>query len=130
MKLLLDTHVVLWWLLEPDKLPKSVRIALQDAEGRYVSAASALEIGLKWRTGKLPPGNDVLDRWEKWRGEMQAANLPLEVTHMRRAGTLDWQHRDPFDRMLVAQAQTEGLILATTDRRIRQFAGVSSYWTT
>lgn len=128
MSLLLDTHVLLWLAADDRRAGKRVRSVLGDASERYVSAASAFEIATKSRLGKLPGGRSVLDGWARLLRNLQATELPLSVPHMARAGGLEWKHRDPFDRMLVAQAQLDGLTLLTDDAAIRDFADVRSSW--
>lgn len=128
MNLLLDTHVLLWAASGSDRLGPAQRAILADATGRFVSAASAHEIAVKTRLGRLPAGHGVLDGWSRLLANLQAQELPLTVSHMARAGGLDWEHRDPFDRMLVAQAQTEAMTLLTDDRTVRTFDDVRTRW--
>lgn len=123
MNVLLDTHVLVWAAADDPQL--SGRAALiVEADRRFVSAASAYEIAYKTRLGRLPGGRSMIDGWPRLLGQLQAEELPLSVAHMRRAGELDWAHRDPFDRMLVAQAQLEGLAVITDDRAMRAFSDV------
>lgn len=122
---LLDTHVVLWLATDPERVPKSVRRLLTEAESVFVSAASPFEIAQKSRLGRLPHGGRVLTRWEPLMRLLFATELPLSAAHMRAAGEMRWEHRDPFDRMLVAQAQIDGLILVTADERILAHSEVS-----
>ncbi|HEX7739472.1 MAG TPA: type II toxin-antitoxin system VapC family toxin [Marmoricola sp.] len=129
MNLLLDTHVLLWFATDSRRLTKRSRTLLSAATERYVSASSAYEIATKTRLGKLPGGNSLLDAWPVLIRNLQASELPLSAAHMARAGRLDWGHRDPFDRMLVAQAQVEGLVLLTNDEAIRRFEDVRTRWT-
>lgn len=122
---LLDTHALVWLATDPAQVPVALREEITDAEEIFVSAASAYEIAQKTRMGRLPHGGLVLTRWEHLLGALFATELPLNVAHMRTAGALAWDHRDPFDRMLVAQAQHEGLLLVTKDERIRAFEEVA-----
>lgn len=126
VRFLLDTHVVLWLAQDADKVPAALRQRIADADHRWVSSASAMEIAAKTRLGKLPGGHALLDRWAQVIEAFMAQELPLTVAHMTRAGLLDWDHRDPFDRMLVAQAQREGLQLVTKDERLQSFAQVQT----
>lgn len=127
---LLDTHVVIWLATDPEQIPRRLRTELTTAQSLWVSAASGYEIALKARLGRLPHGRQVLARWEHLLTAMHATDLPLSTRQMTAAGELDWDHRDPFDRMLVAQAQQEGLVLVTKDDRIRSFPEVScAHWT-
>ena len=115
MRLLLDTHVVLWSLTEPLKLRGETREALEDAQNDvFVSAVSGWEIAVKRALGKLEAPDDLEA------GVRQQGFLPLHLTflHAERAGALPPHHGDPFDRMLVAQAQVEGLVVVTRDARI------------
>ncbi|MCM3779597.1 type II toxin-antitoxin system VapC family toxin [Microbacterium hydrocarbonoxydans] len=122
---LLDTHVVLWLATDPERVPSTLRAQLTEAESVYVSAASPYEIAQKTRLGLLPHGGRVLTRWQPLMQLLFATELPLSAAHMRAAGELAWEHRDPFDRMLVAQAQLDGLILVTADERILAYPEVS-----
>ncbi len=128
MTLLLDTHVLLWLAADDPRAGERVRASLAGASERHVSAASAFEIATKARLGKLPGGRSVLDGWSRLKRNLQVTELELTVPHMARAGSLDWSHRDPFDRMLVAQAQLDGLTLLTDDAAIRSFEDVRSTW--
>ena len=128
MKVLLDTHVVLWLAQEPDRVPRSVRDVLESADERWISAVSAYEISYKARLGKLPHGQALLAGWAPLCRALLAGELTVAVTEMIRAGSLDWEHRDPFDRMLVAQAQAGGLALVTADERVRSYADVRTVW--
>jgi PIN domain nuclease of toxin-antitoxin system len=114
VNLLLDTHVLLWWLSGSKRLHSAAREAIADSTRAYVSAATVWEIAIKIALGKL-----------EFRGEMAeqlAINnlLPLAVTvpHALAAGALPAHHSDPFDRMLVAQAKIESLTLVTHDARL------------
>lgn len=124
----LDTHVLVWFAADSPRLGEGARELLATASERHVSAASAFEIGTVARLGKPPGGRSVLDGWKRLLRNLQAAELPLSVAHMARAGSLDWSHRDPLDRMLVAQAQLEGLVLLTDDVALRAFEDVRSTW--
>lgn len=101
---------------------------LHSAPQRFVSAASAFEIALKTRTGRLHGGQSLLDGWERLLRNLLATELPLSCAHARHAGSLDWVHRDPFDRMLVAQAPLDGLTLLTADRAITSYSAVATTW--
>ena len=116
MRVLLDTHIFLWWLAGDRKLGRRVRTILEDESTIVlVSAASAWEIATKVRIGKLPDAEVVA-------GDISAAivgqgfeELPISVVHAQRAGSLPGDHRDPFDRMLAAQAQIEGVPILSVD---------------
>ena len=112
---LLDTHVLLWLLTDPDRVPEGVRAALADrANPMLVSAVSALEITTKVRIGKLdaPTLPATLPRRIE---NLSATQLPISLEHALLAGSLTWEHRDPFDRILVAQATIEAAVFVTVD---------------
>ncbi len=116
MKLLLDTHIVLWAALEPERISQTARDMLVDpANTRLVSAASAWEIATKVALGKLPlpePPQTFLDRAM---ADLCCGELPISMKHALAAATLVRHHNDPFDRLLVAQAITERATLVTAD---------------
>jgi len=112
MRLLLDTHAVLWWLAGGDALSVAAREAIESAESVvHVSAASAWEMSIKRAKGRLDSPTDL--------GDAIDANgfqeLPISVEHAQTAGALPPHHADPFDRVLIAQAQVEGLTIVTRD---------------
>jgi PIN domain nuclease of toxin-antitoxin system len=114
-QLLLDTHVVLWWLQGSDRLKDSVVVLLKDATNEvFVSVASVWEIVIKQGLGKLEAPDDLLDLIEQSGFEA----LSISSFHAEQAGRLPLAHKDPFDRMLIAQAQAEGLILVTHNEAI------------
>ncbi len=119
MRYLLDTHVLLWLLGDPARVPEHVRHELADpAVTLLVSAASALEVATKQRLRKLDVG-DLVDFWSRRVAEIGGTELPVGADHALLAGRLAWEHRDPFDRLLVAQAVTENATLVTVDERVR-----------
>ena len=125
MKLLLDTHVLLWALLEPQKLSPELRNALEDSDNTLVvSAASAWEIATKWRLGKLQQARSVVENYAMALHRLAAVDLPISGAVAQRAGLWDVPHRDPFDRLLAAQAMADDLVLASTDSAFAQFEGV------
>jgi PIN domain nuclease of toxin-antitoxin system len=125
MKLLLDTHVLLWALLEPQKLSPELRNSLEDSDNTLVvSAVSAWEIATKWRLGKLPHARSVVENYAMALHRLAAVDLPISGAVARRAGLWDVPHRDPFDRLLAAQALADDLILASSDPAFAQFEGV------
>jgi len=127
VRALLDTHALLWWATLDPKLSRKARAAIaDDRTDVYVSAASAWEIATKVRIGKLV--------WPATAGSVadyvvgQAFRpLPISVQHAERAGLLRIEHRDPFDRMLVAQALTDDLVLLSNEA-VFDAAGVRRYW--
>jgi PIN domain nuclease of toxin-antitoxin system len=119
MMLLLDTHVLLWWLENPGQLSRQAKKAIQDGSNRvYISAAVAWEIAIKKSLGKLEAPDDL--------EEMIDANrftpLPVTIAHALGVMSLPNHHRDPFDRILIAQALHEGLRLVTRDQEIAKYA--------
>lgn len=119
MRLLLDTHTFLWWLGDDPKLGPHARAAIgDDRNAVFVSAASAWEIAVKRRSGKLDAPGDVAD----WIAQSDFAPLSIDVAHAVAAAELPPHHRDPFDRMLVAQAQLEELTLVARDDVIDAYA--------
>ena len=125
MKLLLDTHVLLWALLEPRKLSLELRTALVDSDNTLVvSAACAWEIATKWRLGKLPHARSVVENYAMALHRLAAVDLPISGAVARQAGLWAVPHRDPFDRLLAAQALSDELVLASMDPAFAQFEGV------
>lgn len=123
MRLLLDTHTFLWWLAGHRMLSSKAREAIETDETEvFVSAASAWEITTKFRIGKLPEAelvaNDVFSSIET----EGFSPLAISVHHAQRAGSLGGTHRDPFDRLLAAQAMLEDLTLVSNDRAFEQYA--------
>lgn len=117
-RLLLDTHVFLWWLVNHPGLGPKVRDAIGDERNQvYVSAASGWEISIKKALGKL----DAPDNLDAVVEDEGFAHLPITFYHAEQAGLLPPHHRDPFDRILLAQAQAEGLVLVTDDHMIRKY---------
>lgn len=122
---LLDTHVVLWLLASPDKLPEEVRAVLAAGTTTLlVSAVSAMEVATKARSGRLPGAEPLVATWRARLTELRAEELPLTTDHALLAGSMRWEHRDPFDRLLVAQALVENLPFATVDATIRTVPGL------
>jgi len=117
-RLLLDTHVFLWWLADDPALAERARGALADpGNDVFVSAVSGWEISIKRALGKLE-APESLDEFVEAAGFL---HLPVTFFHGEQAGQLPMHHRDPFDRMLIAQSQAEGMVLVTADERIRQY---------
>ena len=116
MKALLDTHVFLWWITDAPQLPSHVRDLISDGENEFfLSAASCWEIAIKARLGKitLPARPDVYIADQMAENAIQG--LPIEASHAFQVFHLPLHHRDPFDRMLIAQAQVENLPIMTSD---------------
>lgn len=117
---LLDTHVALWLIGQPDRVPLLVREQLAEPnEPLLVSAISALEVATKVRNGRLHlPG--ITEGWLRRIEDIGATELVVTTEHALLAGSMPWPHRDPFDRTLVSQAIIEGAILVTVDSQIVQ----------
>lgn len=112
MNLLLDSHALLWALHDPARLTPAARAAISDARRAvYFSAASVWELEIKAAKGKLT----LPDQWLAAALETGFAELPVTADDARRSARLPWHHSDPFDRMLIAQAQERGLQVATRD---------------
>jgi PIN domain nuclease of toxin-antitoxin system len=129
VKLLLDTHTLLWVLMEPHRL--SVRAAglLRDPTNEVlVSAASAWEIATKHRLGKLPHAAPILAAYSAHLARLRARDLAVSPAHALRAGGLMADQRDPFDRMLAAQSMLEGVPLVTNDPAFEAFAELTTLW--
>lgn len=117
MNLLLDTHVVLWWLAADPALSDDLRSLLDSEPEVYVSPTSLWEIAIKQTIGKLPDVPDLLERVR----DSGFRGLPVTHEHALAAGRLPLIHHDPFDRMLIAQARCESLVLATRDAAIQKY---------
>lgn len=116
-RLLLDTHVFLWWMVDDKRLGRGAREAITSAEVACVSAASAWEAALKMSIGKLRLK-------EPFASGVTAGGftpLSIEMTHAEAVMELPLHHRDPFDRMLIAQALVEGLTIVTHDEQMRPY---------
>jgi PIN domain nuclease of toxin-antitoxin system len=117
MSLLLDTHVVLWWLTDDPALSDDLKDRLDREPGAYVSVATIWEVVIKQAIGKLQGPGDLPERVR----DSGFTPLPIGPGHATAAGRLPLLHRDPFDRMLVAQAQCENLTLVTTDTNCQKY---------
>lgn len=118
MRLLLDTHVLLWWLGDDRRLPAAVAEAVADGTNEVaVSAATVWEIGIKRALGKLRAPDDLLGQI----CEQRFTPWPITLEDGATAGGLPRHHEDPFDRVLIAQAQLRAAVIATVDRRFRDY---------
>jgi PIN domain nuclease of toxin-antitoxin system len=128
VRLLLDTHALLWWLAGDTALSARGRAAIGD-EGNevFVSAASAWELATKHRSGRLPGIDAVMRDLEGALGGQGFAALPISVRHGQAAGALPGPHRDPFDRMLIAQAMLEDMSLVSNEVAFDAY-GVRRLW--
>lgn len=122
MKLLLDTHALLWWFTDDPRLSGQARDAIANQNNSiFASAASAWEIATKQRIGKLEQLPDVVERYHELVTADGFIHLPITSVHALRAGSYSMQHRDPFDRMLAAQSELEMLPLVTLDPAFSAF---------
>ena len=128
VRVLLDTHVLLWSIFEPEKLSVRARSAVEDINNvRLVSAASAWEIATKLRLGKLEMARVLVESYSDHLATLQATELAITSRHSLVAGQFQQDHRDPFDRILAAQALLEGVPLITADPAFAQFP-ISVLW--
>ncbi|HEX8028179.1 MAG TPA: type II toxin-antitoxin system VapC family toxin [Vicinamibacterales bacterium] len=124
MKLLLDTHVLLWWQRDDRRLNRAARKAIATADIVWVSAATACEVAIKQALGRLR----VNEPLRVTVGVDDLTELPLTVRHAEQLALLPAHHRDPFDRILLAQARVEGATIVTHDRAFETY-GVPIIWT-
>lgn len=123
MRLLLDTHALLWWLLDDPALGRAADASIRAAETDvFVSAVSAMEIMTKFRLGKLPEAASLAQDFEGVVAKEGFQQLALTVRHGAVAGALAIAHKDPFDRLLIAQAQVEDLLLVSNEALFDGFA--------
>jgi PIN domain nuclease of toxin-antitoxin system len=120
--LLLDTHTLLWAVGCPGKLSAKVRKQLEDPlSSVFVSTASAWEIATKHRIGKLDEAEELLANYQDYLAVLRAMEVPITTSHALMAGSFDVDHRDPFDRVIAAQAIVLGLPVATKDAAFKLF---------
>ena len=128
LRLLLDTHALIWWLAGDEALSRRAREAIED-EGNSVavSAASAMEVATKFRIGKLPDAALLAQDFETIIADQGFAELAITVHHALRAGEMNIAHKDPFDRFLIAQTQSEDMVLISNEALFDGFA-VKRLW--
>jgi PIN domain nuclease of toxin-antitoxin system len=128
VRLLLDTHTFLWWLAGESALSPTARKAIGEGKNTiFISAASAWEIATKHRIGKLPGVASIVGNLGAVIADQGFTDLPISLHHAQVAGMLPGVHRDPFDRLLVAQALLEELLLVSNEQQFDAF-GVSRLW--
>jgi PIN domain nuclease of toxin-antitoxin system len=128
LRLLLDTHALAWFLLDLPRLPQTAKAAIADPDNMVVvSVVSALEIAIKVRVGKWPEAEPILRNFDGVLSAEQFQPLPVSMDHALKAGSMPGSHRDPFDRLLIAQALVEDLILVTNEALFDGF-GVQRLW--
>jgi len=125
---LLDTHALLFAVARPHRLSPKAKAAIEDPNARlFVSSATAWEIATKYRLGKLPQAKVILSDYEGSLARLGASDLPIESPHALLAGSFEASHKDPFDRILAAQAKLENLIVISKDPALDAF-GVIRLW--
>ena len=117
MNLLLDSHILLWWLADDPRLSRKARRFIERADVVYVSAATTWELALKASLGKLKMPEGFVETVE----EEGFTHLPVTPVHAMAVRALPWHHRDPFDRMLIAQAMMEGFRVVTHDNIFKKY---------
>ena len=129
VKYLLDTHVILWLYITPERLrPETLgRLALPSTT-RLVSPISAYELAIKHRLGRLDEAAGLIANWTAAVTDMSCTLHPLSVRAAIRAGSWTWEHRDPWDRLLAAQAVEDDLTLITIDSALQGAPGVQTLW--
>lgn len=122
MDLLLDTHVVLWWLAGDPQLTQLAQNAISDhANTVYVSAATTWELATKYRLGRLPDAGPLVVDFPREMARQGFRELPITWRHGQIAGELPGPHKDPFDRMLIAQAREERMALVSNEKIFDQY---------
>lgn len=125
---MVDTHTLIWWFTNSPRMGRNAGAALADsANERFVSSATGWELATKYRLGKLPEIEAVLPTLEFDLQRSGFATLDVTMRHALRAGALPGEHRDPFDRLIAAQAEIEGMTIVTLDSALRAF-GVPTLW--
>lgn len=128
MRLLLDSHTLLWVLEGNPRLSRRAAAALADPEAeKLVSAASAFEICLKYKLGKLPGSAALAEAFAKTIAAIECTPLPITLTHAEAAAKVDLVHKDPFDRLLIAQARIERVPIVSNEKLFDKF-GVQRIW--
>lgn len=127
--LLLDTHALLWYDTEPQRIPEPVRELLQQQSTRvFVSAVSALELAIKFRLGKLPQAAALIGNFAALINRYGFIELPLDCATAIVVARLDSLHGDPFDRVLAAQALMAGIPIVSRDAAFASFPDVRTVW--
>ena len=127
MRLLLDTHTLMWWLWQDDRLSIKATDAMRAASDIHVSSVSAIEIAIKHRIGKLPRGADLAARFPAIMQSEGFLELPISWREAQLAGRMENAHRDPFDRLLIAQGLLNNLTVVSNERIFDAF-GVARLW--
>ena len=127
MNVLLDTHALMWWSWDDSRLSDAADRAILNADAVYVSSVSAIEIAIKYRIGKLPNAGPLADRFADVMARNNFLELPVTWRDASLAGRMEGDHRDPFDRLLIAQGLLNELTLVSNERLFDSF-GVARIW--
>ena len=129
MRVLLDTHPLLWYAVRPEELGRRAREVLDAPETeRLLSPASAWELAIKVNIGKLKLGQGVMAFMESALATPRTTWLPMSLAHIARQANLPLHHRDPFDRLLIATALVEGVPVVTRDAAFQAYEGLTTIW--
>lgn len=129
MKLLIDTYAVIWFITEDDQLPAHIKKLIEDTTHTcFVSIASLWEMSIKYSLGKLDLKADLKKIFELIH-QSGLTLLPITTTHILTITSLDFHHRDPFDRLIIAQAKSEGLTLLSKDTEFKNY-NINLVWNT
>ena len=129
MRLLLDTHALWWTFSEPTRLSADARNVIFDSRNELLySPVTPWELATKHRRGRFPEVGALLAAFPESVSRIRAIEVPISSRHGLLAGRLEWEHRDPFDRMLAAQSMLEGTRLVTADRAFSTLPGVDVFW--
>lgn len=128
--IVLDTHALLWWAMDPDRLSRAASTSVRDMErhGGFASAISIWELGVKVQRGKLDLGISVEEFSRRIDQSTVVQLLAVDAATWQQSLALPWDHRDPADRVIVATAILQGVPLITADDEIRRFSGVTCIW--
>jgi PIN domain nuclease of toxin-antitoxin system len=128
LRALLDTHTLLWWILEDPALTRTARQTIAETSNTMlVSAASIWELAIKYQQGKLPNAGDLVSNFSSEVEHEGFQLLPISAEHGIRAGLLPGPHKDPFDRMLIAQSQAENVPIVSNEAVFESY-GVRRLW--
>lgn len=127
MRVLLDTHAVMWWVWDEPRLSPLAAEAIRSADIVFVSSVSAIEIAIKHRIGKLPRANALAERFPELMAAEGFHELPVGWSEAALAGRMEGDHRDPFDRLLIAQGLLNDLTVVSNERLFDTF-GVARIW--
>lgn len=123
MKALLDTHTLLWLVDNPEKLPTRVITICEDGQNElFISIASFWELAIKMSLGKIELDANALARLKTWCDDNAVQLLPISINHCQQVQTLPFHHRDPFDRLLIAQARCDELVLLSADGHFADYS--------